>query len=777
VSDLVGRDALLAAVVERLGTHRLVTLTGVGGVGKTSVAVEVARQVGPRFRHGTTMVDLSAIVDPTDAPTVMATTLGVIPQAETPIVRTLIDAVAGQHLLLVLDNCEHVLTAVAEIVEGLLKESVELRILTTSRECLQVAGEVEIAVSPLAADSVSSPAVALFTQRARAVRPNFELDDHPATTAAVIEICRRLDGLPLGIELAAARMAGMGVVDVRDRLDDRFRLLEGGRGAPSRQQSLGELVRWSYELLTEDEQDVMRRSAVFVGGFNLAGFVGVVGGRDEVTALRALDRLVRSSLMVTDHADGRVRYRLLETMRQFGLDELAAAGLIEELRNRHARWFASEVVGRWETHNGPGWRAATDWLRGELGELRAAFTWAAERDLDAAVDIAAHAAILGVTANVFEPITWAERILDVATAAHHPRLPRLLCGCGYACFVGRPAAAAEHAERAMLLETQPEYEGCEPGMSAFVAALANVYAGRLDRYVELAATADGFGGPALAFARPALVDGLQASDRVDEALELLDSSIESARRLGSPFWLAYALWIGGTTLSKVDPVRALTTWDEGLVVVRDQGVDFFRGFMARDAARLHTRTGASVAALDQFDVAIDAFVRAGNVAQLTITLASLPELFARLGEMATAATLHAALVQVPASVEHVPELADLGTQLSASLGKAAATAIAVGRQMDLDEAAVYARACIEELQHRRSPDGDRPGGLSRREVEVLRLVADGLTTREIAERLFISAKTADRHIQNIYVKIAASSRAMATRWAIEHGVTTDAGRA
>jgi predicted ATPase/DNA-binding CsgD family transcriptional regulator len=772
LGNLVGRDELHASVVEHVGAHRLVTLTGVGGVGKTRLAVEVAATIAPRFRDGVWFIDLAAVGDAATVHDAIASALGVAPQAGTPMAQTLVNALSSQHVLLVLDNCEHVLTTTAELVDLLLARPDGPRIVATSRERLQVSGEHEVPVPPLTVDDPSSPAVVLFVERARSVRPNFSLEDHPATATAVVEICRRLDGLPLGIELASARMAGMSVTDVRNRLDDRFRLLTGGDGAPVRQRSLPELVRWSYDLLDETERDLLRRAAVFVGGFDLTSFTGVFAIEDDTEVLRALDRLVRSSLVVAEHADGRVRYRLLETIRQFGIDELAATDGLDSSRDQHARWFARAVVRHWETHNGPGWRRAVDWLLTELADLRAAVRWAGDRDLVTAVDIAAHAGIIATSANLLEPVAWAESLVDAATAARVARLPRLLCACGYACFAGRPVAAAAHAEHAMRLEADPSYETCEPGLSAFIAALANVYAGRLDRYVELATIADSFGGASLAFARPALVDGLQASGRVDEALELVDSSVAAAREVASPFWLAYALWIAGITLSKVDPLRALSAWEEGLAVVREDGVDFFRGFLARDAARLHTTVGEADAALGQFDIAIDSFHRAGNIAQLIITLASLPELLVRLGEPAAAATLHAAMVKIPASVAHVPDLAELGEQLCAQLGPEATAIVAAGRAMDLDDAALYARAQIEDVQRRRSPVNDRPGGLSRRELEVLRLITDGLTTREIAERLFISAKTADRHIQNTYTKIGTSNRATATRWALDNGLVS-----
>ncbi len=262
------------------------------------------------------------------------------------------------------------------------------------------------------------------------------------------------------------------------------------------------------------------------------------------------------------------------------------------------------------------------------------------------------------------------------------------------------------------------------------------------------------------------------SPATPEALDRLDDAVAAAREVGSPFWLAYALWIAGITLSKTDPARALSAWDEGLEIVRQDGVNFFHGFLARDAARLHTAQGDPDVALSLFESAIDAFQRAGNIAQLIITLASVPALFDRLGSRQAAATLHAAMTRLPASTEHVPELAKLGDRLATELGDAITKPAAAGHAMDLDQAATYARAQIELARQERTRLGSDgpPGGLTTRELEILRLIADGLTTREIAERLFISAKTADRHIQNLYTKIGTSNRATATRWAIDHGV-------
>ncbi len=229
--------------------------------------------------------------------------------------------------------------------------------------------------------------------------------------------------------------------------------------------------------------------------------------------------------------------------------------------------------------------------------------------------------------------------------------------------------------------------------------------------------------------------------------------------------------------SHTEPRRALAAWDEGMTVVRDQQVLFFEGFIARDAARLHTSDGEPVAALGLFAEAITAFRRAGNVPQLVITLASVPALFERLGRPEPAATLVAALAAEPSSAHHVPELGEIADRLAAELGaKRSEQLAAEGRALDLGAAAVYARQQIEAARRDPAPRAttERPGGLSRRELEVLRLLADGRTAGEIATELFISARTAEHHIAHIYTKTGVSNRAAATRWAVQHGVVAAA---
>jgi len=723
------------------------------------------------------MVELASVGDSASVPSAIATVLGVTPQGEAALIETVAGALGGRRLLLVVDNCEHVLAAAGSAIETILARSRDVKIIATSREVLAVDGEKVLTVPPLAlAGGATSDAVTLFVDRARAVRPNFGLSD-PDTATAVTEICATLDGLPLGIELAAARMAAMSALEVRDRLADRFRLLQGSIPGPERQLTLRHAVEWSYDLLTDEERELLRLTSVFAGGFDLTSICAVVDGADEVDVLRHLDSLVRKSLLVADHAATRTRYSLFETIRQFAEDRLAEAGALERTRDRHAEYFARESAARWEHWNGPEWRQAVDWVEAELGNLRSGYQWSMGRgQLELATDIAAHAALMGFSVQLFETIAWAEELLEPAAAAHVRRLPRLYTAAGFACFVGRAEAARANAHRATELEVDSRYEGCEPGYASFVEALGHVYCGDLDRYVELTGAVAHIYGRDRGYGLASYVDGLQSCGRIEEALGLTEEAVAAARSLGNPYWISYALWIAGLAFSKTDVRRAFAAWDEGVAFVREHRVQFFEGFLARDAARLHTSDGEPEAALVLFAEAIAAFHRAGNVPQLIITLASVPALFERLDRPAPAAMLLGALSRESSSLHHVPDLGDLGDRISRTLGKTrAAELTSAGAALDLSDAAVYARQQIDAALRHPSPRARqaRPGGLSRREIEVLRLVADGRTAGEIATQLFISSRTAEHHIQNVYTKIGVSSRAAATRWAVKHRVVGD----
>ncbi len=773
LTSFVGRDAVVEAAADQVRSHRLVTLTGVGGVGKTRLALEIGAEMSGELPDGVWGVELAPVTDPTAVPAAIAAVLGVTPQGDVPIIESVAESLAGRHLLLVIDNCEHLRDAVRDAIAVILARSGAVRILATSREALGSQSESVLAVEPLdVTGGVASDAVTLFVDRARGVRPEFGLGD-PATATAVVDICRVLDGLPLGIELAAARMAAMSAVEVRDRLADRFRLLEASVPGPERQLTLHHAVAWSYDLLTDDERDLLRRTAVFAGGFDLASVGAVAPDLDDVDALRLLDSLVRKSLVVADHTGPRTRYDLFETIRQFAEDRLADEGSLDEARDRHAAHFARTAARLWDHWDGPGWRESVDWVELELGNLRSGFRWSTGRgDVEVACDIAAHAGLMGFSVQLFETLEWAEAVLEPATVVDVRRLPRAYTAAGYACFAGRAERAREHAHRATELESEPRYDPCPPGYASFIEALASVYCGDLDRYVELTHDVAERYGRVRGYGIAAYVDGLQSSGRVSEALELVDESIVVARTLGNPYWISYALWIAGMAFSKADVRRAFAAWDEGVDFVREHRVQFFEGFLARDAGRLHTSDGDAEVALGLLADAIAAFQRAGNVPQLIITLASVPALFERLERPIPAMTLLGALSREPSSLHHVPELTEIRARIGRALGpEGAVTADAAGVALDLGGAAAYARRQLDLA--RREPDPRataRPGGLSRREVEVLRLVADGRTSPDIATELFISPRTAERHLQNIFTKLGVSNRVAATRWAVEHHV-------
>ncbi len=776
VGSLVGRDAEVDEVSERVRSQRLVTLTGVGGVGKTRLAIEIGAELSAEFDDGVWIVELAGVGDPGAVPAALATVLGITPQGGTPLIDTIAGTVAGQRMLLILDNCEHLRESAVAAIEAILGRAGHTRVLATSREAFGVPGEWVTTVPPLATEGgVASDAVTLFVERARSARHDFELQG-PQTVAAVTEICETVDGLPLGIELAAARMAAMSATEVRDRLADRFRLLQGGVPGPERHLTLRHAVEWSYELLAEGERALLRTASVFAGGFDLASICAVVDLADEIEVLRHLDSLVRKSLVVADHSSVTTRYRMYETIRQFAEDRLADAGEREQARDTHAARFGRRAIEEWGRWDGPGWRAAVDWVELELDNLRAGYRWSAERgQLEVATDIAAHAALMGFSVQLFETLSWAEELLDAASSADVRRLPRLYTAAGYACFTGRPDAARRNAHRATELEADARYDPCEPGYSMFIEALGQVYCGDLDRYIALTGEVARRYGAERGYGLASYVDGLQSAGRVDEALALTERSVAAARELGNPYWIAYALWIAGMAFSRSDSRRALAAWDEGVAFVREQRVHFFEGFLARDAARLHTSDGEPEAALVLFSDATASFHRAGNVPQLIITLASVPSLFERLERFEAAATLLGAMSRHESSSRHVPELADLEARLATRLGaRRTRQLVAEGAAFGLDDAALYARRQIDAARRDPRPRAreERPGGLSRRELEVLRLLAGGRASAEIASELFISIRTAEHHIQNIYTKIGVANRASATRWAVTHHVVT-----
>jgi predicted ATPase/DNA-binding winged helix-turn-helix (wHTH) protein len=412
LTSFVGREHEIADIKRLLPSSRLLTITGIGGIGKTRLALQAAAEAMEAYRDGVWFVELAPLADPSLVPSAVAQVLGISEATGKPLLQTLCARVKARQLLLLLDNCEHLLESCAQLADAMLRSAAGLTVVATSREPLQIAGE---RTYPLAALSLPDPsaraenvaraeAVQLFVERAQRHRPDFELT--AAHAPALAKLCIHLDGIPLALELAAARVRSLSVEQINSRLDDRFKLLIGGaRTALPRQQTLRGTLDWSYGLLSEQERAVLRRLAIFVGGFTLEAAGSVVSGEalDESSVTDVLAQLVARSLVVADTNDADARYRMLETTRVYALEKLDEAGETDATRRRHAEHFRD----RFE-------RAYNDWLRmsdaqwhvlylPERDNVRAAIDWALDIGGDPTIGISLTAASCPLWAELSLP--------------------------------------------------------------------------------------------------------------------------------------------------------------------------------------------------------------------------------------------------------------------------------------------------------------------------------------------------------------------------------------
>jgi len=386
LTSFVGRGAQMTDLEKLLVDNRLVTLTGAGGAGKTRLSIEIAARIGAEFGDGVWYVDLAPITHSAVVAVAVARAFGLPDQPDRSTMDTLLRFVRDRQMLVVLDNCEHLLDASAELVVALLGAAPGLTLLATSREPIGVAGEVSWRVPSL---SLADEAIELFVDRARRARPDFVVDNDSAS--AVGEICQRLDGMPLAIELAAARVRALSAAEILEGLHDRFRLLTGGaRTAVRRQQTLHASVDWSHALLTEPERVVFRRLAVFLGGFDLGAAQAVAGGGDveRYQVLDLLTLLVDKSLVVAEDSRGRTRYRLLETVRQYALEKLAESGEADAVRSRHRDHYTA-MAALLDAPAGSDYEQRIEQAEIEIANLRAAFLWSRENsDIELALALA-----------------------------------------------------------------------------------------------------------------------------------------------------------------------------------------------------------------------------------------------------------------------------------------------------------------------------------------------------------------------------------------------------
>ncbi|MGQ0435003.1 MAG: ATP-binding protein [Microthrixaceae bacterium] len=544
-TPFIGRADDLAGVHAALTDHTVVTLTGAGGVGKTRLALQVAAESVSTFPDGAWLVDLAPVGDPDLVASTAAAALGIPEQAGRDPIDTLVDALVAWRTLIVLDNCEHLIGACAELVDRVVSSCPGVKVLATSRESLSIPAEWSWRLRSLHVpdeadarlhDVSASEGVRLFVDRATAVRHDFALTTD--TAPAIAKICRRLDGLPLAIELAAARVRSMSVHDIADRLDDRFRLLTGGsRLALPRQRTLEAAVAWSYDLLEPDTQLLFDRLSVFAGGATLPAVETVCAGDDHAAVVDALDRLVDRSLVVTEEsADGAARYRQLETLRQFARDRLLDRGATAAMRDRHLQW-ALDLAASLPQMSG---QTLPPDVRADEDNFRAATEWA----LETGDEVAALSLVGALWVGHFdERARLYERVLPPGPSIPPAVAGRaLFAGGGLAFMMGHWDLGVSRMELAAR-------SNAECGNRSLV-SLATTYQaacewGRGDRtrargLIDLALTeADAAGDPAARARVRMLLAWLEAETDLTRAEEVALEAMTIGRQLADVFELAH----------------------------------------------------------------------------------------------------------------------------------------------------------------------------------------------------------------------------------------------
>ncbi|GIJ64875.1 LuxR family transcriptional regulator [Virgisporangium aurantiacum] len=787
MASFVGRRSELREVRQLLSGSRLVTLVGVGGIGKTRLALRAAAEMERAFADGSWFVDLAALRDPglrnpglgNPAPGsqevehsgalagLLAAVLGLEDRGGGLSLRQLTDYLAQRRALLVLDNCEHLLPACAALVTGLLRTCPALRVMATSREPLAVSGEVVFAVAPLPAPASGGgqrldeigryDAVALFTTRARAVKPGFDLTAGNRT--AIAEICRRLDGLPLAIELAAARIRMLSPQQLLHRLGDRFALLsQGSRSAPARQRTLRACVDWSFDLCSKAEQVLWARLSIFVGGFELDAVEGICTDElvpaDEVVDLLA--GLVDKSVVVRDddgnddgHDDEQARYRMLETIRDFGAEKLVEAAEREAFRRRHRAWYQHLVAlakAEWISSRQAYWMAR---LNREHPNLRAAVD-------DCLAEPGQAPAVLEIMVNLPGLYWWTtgmfgegRRWLDLALA--------------------RATAPTAVRARALLLDGQMTIAQNQTELGGRLLDEGEDLARRLDATAEIALAV---------FIRaqfrlydgdlPAAMKALETSCDILSTVPQRESVDSLELRLGQLMMLGTAAGLAG------DHDRADACFREVLAITEPRGVNHYRSYALGSQALSAWRQGRmtdvvalveAILRLNRLPGSIDRYGAVQGIEMMAGAVASLRQYRRAATLLGAADALWAEMGASVTTFNHLvgPHETARREARAGLTDSTFAEAFTHGRAMSHDDAIAFA---LDE--HRRPtppPPAERSTRLTRRERQVADLLTQGLSNKEIASTLVISQRTAESHVENILAKLGFASRSQAAAWA------------
>lgn len=750
-TEFVGRRRESIEVRRALSEARVVTLTGPGGVGKTRLALHSAEGTRRAFPDGTWLVDLASLDTPPLLAQTVAAALGIRDQSTRSPVTSLKHHLAGKHMLLLLDNCEHLVDAAATVVDALIKSTPELWVLATSRQPLGLTGEKIVSVGPLAIPdpaSVSSveelstyDAVNLFVTRAASTSPGFRLTERNGATIAAL--CSRLDGLPLAIELSAVRLRALSPEQLLDRLDQRFRLLTGGsRAATARQQTLYGLIDWSFQLCSPAERSLWARSSVFAGSFDLDATEQICAddALPRTAVLDAVAGLVEKSVFIREDHEAAARYRMLETIREFGSERLAEIGDAPALRRRHRDHYARLVgcasAGLFSA-DGPRW---LELLRVDYPNLRAALGFSlaqpgeATGGLQLAGDLWFAWRELGL---LREGRRWLDGLLALDTTRTSARAQALWVNGSLAILQGdvhiarRMLAECERLARELADDTAAAYAEVFSGQTALVEGDAEQAMRLLEHAVNAHRAVGEHFGTAVALLRLALA--ATASGNLDRAGSLATDYVTFCNEHGATWLTPFGHWVLG-----------IEHWRHGET---DRAIA-----EAQHAVRGHWANKDKIGAAEAMEVLAWAAAAIGNERLAAQLIGCVEEIWRTL--------VGAPLFGFPHLIEYHEACV---TRCRRALGSKSFQALTDQAARDEFDAMVALALETEQVRVSTRVEQGR-GPLTTREYEVAQLIAQGKSNREIAASLIISQRTAEAHVQHILTKLGFASRAQIATW-------------
>ncbi len=647
VSTFVGRQSELSTVAALLEEARVVTLCGPGGVGKTRLALEVVRVVGDRYPDGVRFCDLADVDRRSAVTRAIATAIGASERGPQQIDHQLVMDLAGRRMLIVLDNCDHVAGAVSEIAQRIVRARPSTDVVITSRERLGIEGEHVFTVAPLDAEGPESAAVQLFVDRASVAKPGIELDE--TERGVVASICTRLDGLPLAIELAAARVRGLSPSELERNLDQRFGVLASDHAVDQRHRSLRTVVDWSYDQLPPVDRRLFECLCVFAGPFDLAAAKEVATGVgiDEATVTAGLLRLVDRSLISPQETDGSTRYRLLETLRVYGLQRLEERDALGAAGDAHAAWAVEEAERGATGLAGPDEPLWAERLRSELPDLRASHRWLVGRDTESSLRLLAALHWFAFFHAESEVFRWAEVAAAAASERGSAWLPSVLASAAAGASIRGDLDEADAAARAAWAAARDREPATGPQGLEVLAEVA-IWRGDLERAIELfreaSEQAQATGSPfEIIWDLGCLAAALSYAGRPEEGFPVAEEALALADVTRSPTARGLARYFRAEVQARTDPSAAEDGLREAITLAGSVGSRFVVALAQVTLASLCARHHDPQTALGHFGEAIREWHRSGTWTSLWVTLRNLLDLLAQIGADEDAAVLYGAI--------------------------------------------------------------------------------------------------------------------------------------